>query len=117
MNEVLREEYIRENLKSIDYWNRECERAELAFRFVLPHRRFNRTVGEYAGHHFDPEGNAIDDATWNRRRDEWMPTQVDKAYVKSLMQVVTEPGTFAGWIAPPLRGIDGQPLEYEYVKL
>jgi benzoyl-CoA 2,3-dioxygenase component B len=117
MNEVLREEYIRENLKSIDYWNRECERAELAFRFVLPHRRFNRTVGEYAGHHFDPEGNAIDDATWNRRRDEWMPTQVDKAYVKSLMQGVTEPGKFAGWIAPPLRGIDGQPLEYEYVKL
>jgi benzoyl-CoA 2,3-dioxygenase component B len=46
-----------------------------------------------------------------------MPTQVDKAYVKSLMQGVTEPGKFAGWIAPPLRGIDGQPLEYEYVKL
>ena len=45
----------------------------------------------------------------------WLPTDEDKAYVKSLMRPVTEPGKIAGWIAPPLRGIDGQPVEYEYV--
>jgi len=33
------------------------------------------------------------------------------------MQQVTEPGKFAGWIAPPLRGINGQPAEFEYVRL
>jgi benzoyl-CoA 2,3-dioxygenase component B len=33
------------------------------------------------------------------------------------MQPVTEPGKFANWIAPPSRGINGQPVQYEYVRL
>ena len=33
------------------------------------------------------------------------------------MKPVVEPGQFAGWIAPPARGINGQPMEFEYVKL
>ncbi|MCY3753070.1 MAG: benzoyl-CoA 2,3-epoxidase subunit BoxB, partial [Alphaproteobacteria bacterium] len=47
----------------------------------------------------------------------WLPTEEDKAYVRSLMHAVTEPGKMAGWIAPPARGIDGKPVDYEYVKL
>src|SRR5215468_9704817 len=35
-----------------------------------------------------------------------------KAYVQSLMHAVTEPGKFASWIAPPARGINGQPIEF-----
>ena len=46
-----------------------------------------------------------------------MPTQEDRAYVKSLMKPVTEQGKMAGWIAAPRRGIHGQPLDFEYVKL
>src|SRR3989442_15374888 len=34
-----------------------------------------------------------------------------------LHQRVIEPGRMAGWIAPPERGINNLPLEYEYVKL
>ena len=49
--------------------------------------------------------------------DEWLPTPADYAYVASLMKPVVEPGKFAGWIAPPARGINGQPMEFEYVKL
>jgi len=30
---------------------------------------------------------------------------------------VSAPGEFAGWIAPPVRGINHQPLDFEYVKL
>ena len=41
----------------------------------------------------------------------------DKAYVQSLMQRVIEPGKMAGWIAPPERGINNLPVQYEYVKL
>ena len=33
------------------------------------------------------------------------------------MQPVTEPGKMAGWIAPPLKGINALPNEFEYVKL
>ena len=40
----------------------------------------------------------------------------DRAYVASLMGRVTEPGRFANWIAPPARGIDNQPVEFEYVR-
>jgi benzoyl-CoA 2,3-dioxygenase component B len=29
---------------------------------------------------------------------------------------VTRPGEFASWIAPPLRGVNGQPVDFEYVR-
>jgi len=32
------------------------------------------------------------------------------------MKAVTEPGKMASWIAPPLKGINGQPIDYEYVR-
>ena len=51
------------------------------------------------------------------RRDQWLPSVADEAYVKSLMQPVTEPGKVAGWIAPPAKGINGLPQEFEYVRL
>ena len=33
------------------------------------------------------------------------------------MTAVREPGKMAGWVAPPERGINNLPVEYEYVKL
>jgi benzoyl-CoA 2,3-dioxygenase component B len=30
---------------------------------------------------------------------------------------VREPGKIAGWIAPPAKGIDSKPLEFEYVRV
>ena len=48
---------------------------------------------------------------------EILPTEADTAYVKSLMQRVVEPGKMAAWIAPPDRGINANPIEYQYVKL
>jgi benzoyl-CoA 2,3-dioxygenase component B len=33
------------------------------------------------------------------------------------MQPVTERGKYASWIAPPKRSINGQPDDFEYVKL
>jgi benzoyl-CoA 2,3-dioxygenase component B len=32
------------------------------------------------------------------------------------MKPVYEPGKFAPWIAPPSKGVHGQPVDYEYVK-
>jgi len=29
---------------------------------------------------------------------------------------VIEPGKFANWIAPPIRGINNQPATFEYVR-
>ena len=44
-------------------------------------------------------------------------TQDDRAFIESLMVPQTEPGQFAGWIAPPKVGIDNKPGDFEYVKI
>ncbi len=117
MNEVLRDEYVKDNQKGIEYWNRICEKYENPYRFTLPHRRFNRKIGDYAAGRFDLAGSPIDEGTWNRHVAQWLPSVEDKAYVKSLMVPCHERGKIAGWIAPPPKGVDNQPFDYEYVKL
>ncbi len=87
------------------------------YRLRLPHVAFNRKIGEFAAIHADPDGNVLSAAEWERRRDEFLPSASDDAYVASLMRPVTEPGKYASWIAPPSVGIDGKPGDFEYVKL
>ena len=117
MNEVLRDEYVSDNEKGIVYFNKILEKQGVDFEFRLPHRRFNRRIGMYSDGHFDPQGNPIDAATWESKKNDWLPSEADRTYVKSLMKPCYEPGKFAGWIAPPAKGIDGKPFEFEYVKL
>lgn len=118
MNEVLRDEYVKENEKGIQYWNRECQKAGIDFEFKYPHRRFNRKVGEWANGRFHVEtGEPMDEAAYDAVIGDWLPSQEEADYVKSLMVPVTETGKFANWVAPPLRGINSQPVDFEYVKL
>jgi benzoyl-CoA 2,3-dioxygenase component B len=117
MNEVLRDGYVKDNENGVSKWNLELKDQGVGFRFALPSRRFNRTVGQWSGARFDPQGNPISEADWDRRKHEWLPTEEDRAFVHSVMQQVVEPGKVAGWIAPPLKGINDKPFEYEYVKL
>jgi benzoyl-CoA 2,3-dioxygenase component B len=117
MNEVLRDAYVQDNLKGVEYWNRVCAKHGIDFRFRLPHRRFHRSIGMYADARFDLDGAPIDAAAWEARAGEWLPTAADRAYVRSLMKGVFQPGKIASWIAPPARGINDQPFEYEYVRL
>jgi len=65
----------------------------------------------------DAEGNVLTDAEWTASRDEFLPSAADRDFIESLMQPQTEPGKFAGWIAPPKVGIDNKPGEFEYVKI
>ena len=104
MNEVLRDEYVKDNEKGIEYWNRICAKLDQPYRFQLPHRRFNRKIGIYATQPFDTDGNPIDEDTWNRKVGDWLPTDDDREYVKSLMVPCREPGKIASWIAPPAKG-------------
>jgi benzoyl-CoA 2,3-dioxygenase component B len=46
-----------------------------------------------------------------------LPTDIDKAHVRSLMRPVYERGKIAAWIAPPRQGINGKPFDYDYVHL
>jgi benzoyl-CoA 2,3-dioxygenase component B len=116
MNEILRDAYIEDCQKGVDRWNKVLAKNEMGLEFKLPHRRFNRAIGAYEGMHFDPEGQPLCDDEWNAKRGEWLPSDADRGYVKSLMQPVTERGKIANWLAPPTRGINGQLFEYEYVR-
>jgi len=117
MNEVLRDDYVSDCERGIQRWNRELEKAGLSECLSLPSRRFHRHQGQYSGHYFDLDGALIAEEEFERRRDEWLITDADMEYLRDLMTPVTAPGEIANWIAPPSRGIDGNPFEFEYVRL
>ena len=117
MNEVLRSSYIRDCELGLKRWNRQLERSGIAFRLTLPSSRFNRTIGVWSAASCDPAGNPIEADDFERARDRWLPSSADRAFVRSLMQRVIDPRQMAGWIAPPERGINNLPIEYEYVRL
>ena len=93
------------------------ERTGVDYRLELPHVAFHRQIGEFKDIHATPDGRIVDEATWTKERDKWLPSTADGDFVASLMKPVTEPGKFAGWIAPPRVGIDNKPGDFEYVKL
>jgi benzoyl-CoA 2,3-dioxygenase component B len=67
--------------------------------------------------HFSPDGTHLSDEEWSRRKHEWLPSTQDRDYLLSIMaQPVFEPGKFANYIAPPLRGINRMPIDFEYVR-
>src|SRR5206468_2666702 len=104
LNEVLRGEYIKDCQKGLARWNKALADGGVTERLFLPHVRFHRHVGEYAGHHFDLEGSLITKEDFERRQSDWLPTIEDREYVRSLMHSVTEIGKIANWIAPPAAG-------------
>ena len=117
MNEVLRTSYIRDCELGLKRWNRQLQRAGITFQLKLPSPRFHRAIGVWAAACADVSGNLIDAAEFERRRDDWLPSSADREFICSLMQRVVAPGRMAAWIAPPERGINSLPLDYEYVRL
>jgi benzoyl-CoA 2,3-dioxygenase component B len=117
LNERLRDDYITEIQGGVDRWNKIIEQAGVPFRLVLPHKGFHRAIGNFAGKFISPEGDVLTKEAWENHQHKWLPTAEDQSFVQSLMAGrVIEPGKFANWIAPPPRGINRQPLNFEYVR-
>lgn len=116
LNERLRDDYVVDCQRGVDRWNKVLERHGMATRLVLPHRAFHRRIGRFSNLPVTPDGRIVSQAEWAAQRDRWLPTEQDQAFIASLMVPVSEPGQFAGWIAPPLRGIDGKPRDFAYVR-
>jgi benzoyl-CoA 2,3-dioxygenase component B len=116
LNEVLRDDFIGDSLSGVERWNKRIEKTGVAHRLMLPHKAFNRRIGTLAALRVSPEGNVITEGEWNAAVSQWLPTESDRAFVGSLMGRVVEPGKFAGWIAPPASGINGHPLDFQYVR-
>jgi benzoyl-CoA 2,3-dioxygenase component B len=117
MNEVLRNSYIKDCEIGVKRWNMQIQRAGFDFRLALPSSRFRRAIGVWADVPSSPEGYGISREQHELQLPEWMPTETDRAFVRSVMQRVAEPGKMAAWIAPPDRGINNLAVDYEYVRL
>jgi benzoyl-CoA 2,3-dioxygenase component B len=117
MNEVLRDWYVGDCAAGVERWNRIPDQYGVSARLRLPDRKFNRGIGMYAGFHFDPDGRPLSAEEWNRRKMDWLPSDADREYLLSIMaEPVYAPGKFAHYIAPPRRGINQQPIDFEYVR-
>ena len=116
VNERLRDDYIKDSQRGLARWNQVLESHGVEYRFTLPHRFFNRNIGTSAGISVNPQGDVITESEWQSQQGRWLPTAEDQAFVGSLMNRVVDPGRIAAWIAPPVRGIDGKPWDYEYVR-
>jgi benzoyl-CoA 2,3-dioxygenase component B len=117
LNERLRDDYIADCDRGVQRWNRVIREHGIDVELKLPHRGFHRAIGAFSDARVAPDGRIVSQAEWDARKREWLPTPEDHAYVASVMKPVVEPGTFAGWIAPPARGINGQAADFEYVRL
>jgi benzoyl-CoA 2,3-dioxygenase component B len=117
LNTDLRREYIADCASGVNRWNKILADAGLPQRLKLPHVAFNRKVGVFAGIEASPDGGKLAPQEWEQRKGQWLPTDVDKTHVRSLMQPVHERGKIAAWIAPPRNGINGKPFDYDYVHL
>jgi benzoyl-CoA 2,3-dioxygenase component B len=116
LNERLRDDYILDSQRGLKRWNRVIERHGIDYALRLPHRGFNRHIGAFANVHVTPAGHLLSEMAWTNQRADWLPTDDDHAFITSLMQPVVEPGATASWIAPSTRSVNGQPLDFPYVK-
>ncbi|MEO7150729.1 MAG: benzoyl-CoA 2,3-epoxidase subunit BoxB, partial [Burkholderiaceae bacterium] len=116
LNEVLRDDFIKDSIGGVGRWNKLIEKAGIGFRLTTPHKAFHRNIGALAGVKVSPDGRVVSEAEWAVKVDEWLPSVADRAYVAGLMGRVVEPGKFANWIAPPLMGINRQSVDFEYVR-
>ncbi|WP_396267035.1 benzoyl-CoA 2,3-epoxidase subunit BoxB [Ideonella sp.] len=116
LNEVLRDDYIKDSIGGVGRWNKVIEKAGIPLRLTTPHKAFNRKIGTLANAHITPEGRAVSAAEFAARENEWLPSAEDRAFVASLMGRVTDAGQFANWIAPPVMGINRQPVDFDYVR-
>ncbi|MGH8946433.1 MAG: benzoyl-CoA 2,3-epoxidase subunit BoxB [Acidimicrobiia bacterium] len=117
LNARLRDDFIEDCMGGIRRWNREIGEQGIEFEINLPHVAFHRAIGEFADLSVTPEGKVITEDEFEASRTDWLPTDEDQKYIESLMQPHFEPGQFASWIAPPGKGIDQKPTDFEYVKL
>ena len=116
LNEVLRDDYIRDSIGGVNRWNKVIEKAGIPFRLQAPHKAFNRKIGALSAVKVSPDGRVVSEVEFAQHEKAWLPSAEDRAFVASLMGRVVEPGKFANWIAPPVMGVNRQPVDFEYVR-
>ena len=117
LNARLRDDFIDDCNGGVTRWNKVISGAGIDFEIRLPHVAFNRSIGEFLEIVVSPVGEVLTQDGWTAQRDSWLPTPDDRSFIEGLMKPEFRRGHFAGWIAPPTRGIQNKPDDFLYVKL
>jgi ferredoxin len=64
LNEVLRDDYIKDSNAGVGRWNKVMEKAGIDFRLTVPHKAFNRQIGALAGVRVSPDGRPVSEQEW-----------------------------------------------------
>ena len=114
LNNTLQDDYIADCAKGVQRWNRTL--SEVGVELRLPHRGFNRSVGAFRDVHASPDGRLVSDEEWTASGR--LAADAGRRGLRALIDAaVIEPGKMAGWVAPPSVGINGKPVEFEYVRV
>ena len=105
LNEVLRDDFIKDSVAGIGRWNRVLEKAGVEVRLTVPHKAFNRKIGTFADARVSPDGRVVSEAEWADARAR-MAGDAGGPRVRRLPHGPRRraPGQFANWIAPPAHG-------------
>jgi benzoyl-CoA 2,3-dioxygenase component B len=117
LNMRLRDDFVADCNAGVGRWNRAIDKIGVKFQIKLPNVAFHRHIGEFASIKANTDGQLLNDAEWEKREGDFLPSSSDRDFIESLMQPEFSPGKFAGWIAPPKLGIDNKPGDFEYVKI
>ena len=117
INARLMDDYIKDASGGVSRWNKIIAKAGIEFEITLPHKGFNRRIGEFSEYHITPEGQVVSQQEWASQESEWLCSEADGDYIQSLMKPCREVGAYAGWIAEPRIGINNQSGDFEYVKI
>ena len=66
LNSRLLDDFIVDCQGGIDRWNKSVEKAGIDFKFVQPHKGFNRRIGEFGGKRISPTGEVLTEDEWKR---------------------------------------------------
>src|SRR3974390_3527960 len=75
INMRLRDDYTADCQRGIDRWNKIIDKVGTPFKLQLPHVGFHRQIGEFADVKVSPDGRLLDDASWDREKNSWLPSQ------------------------------------------
>jgi len=117
INARLCDDYIKECTNIMARWNGIIADDGIDFELSLPHRGFNRRVGEFSEMNLGPQGELMTATDWAIGSVDWLPSSGDDAYLQSLMKPEFQVGKVAHWIAAPKYRINGKPGEFEYVRI
>src|SRR5438552_11847233 len=91
INMRLRDDYTADCQRGLDRWNKIIERTGIAYKLELPHVAFHRHIGEFKDVHARPDGPLVDETTWSRDKDKWLPSSDDAEFIQGLMSQMVEP--------------------------